>query len=114
MNRVAKPIANMFTSFRLDPRIRRDSNNGTLGVTMSLICSAEIWYQFSRNSAHSGALMPRLKSAWRRLAEQTVSGLTSTTVDQLTNAVDDLAASLSAGAAANQPRYTPRSERPPA
>ena len=55
-------------------------------------------------------LLPKLKSAWRRVAEQTVAGLSSTTVDQLTNVVEDLAAGLSAGAAANQPRYTPRSK----
>jgi DNA-binding MarR family transcriptional regulator len=56
------------------------------------------------------ALLPKLKSAWRRLAEQTGSGLSATTVEQLTNVLEDLAAGLSAGAAPDQPRFTPRSK----
>jgi len=40
------------------------------------------------------ALLPRLKAAWKQLAEHTVAGLTSTPVDQLADALTDLAASL--------------------
>ena len=40
------------------------------------------------------ALLPRLKAAWRQVAGQTVAGLTSTSIDQLTSVLDDLAASL--------------------
>jgi len=40
------------------------------------------------------ALLPRLKTAWQQLAEQTIVGLTSTPLDQLTDALTDLAASL--------------------
>lgn len=60
------------------------------------------------------ALMPKLKAAWREVAEQTVSGLTSTPIDQLTVVLDDLAASLasSVAPAADVPRYRTRS-RPP-
>lgn len=39
-------------------------------------------------------LLPRLKSAWQQLAEQTVAGLTAIPPDRLTDAVVDLAASL--------------------
>jgi DNA-binding MarR family transcriptional regulator len=41
------------------------------------------------------ALLPKLKAAWRRLAEQTVAGLTIP-VDQATSVLGDLAASLTA------------------
>jgi len=40
------------------------------------------------------ALLPRLKTAWQQLAKQTIVGLTSTPLDQLTDALTDLAASL--------------------
>ncbi|MEO8750604.1 MAG: MarR family winged helix-turn-helix transcriptional regulator [Allobranchiibius sp.] len=50
------------------------------------------------------ALLPRLKSAWQQLAEQTVAGLTSTPVDQLADALADVAASLTAvGSPASEP-----------
>jgi DNA-binding MarR family transcriptional regulator len=57
------------------------------------------------------ALMPKLKAAWREVAEQTVGGLTRTPIDQLTVVLDDLAASLasSAAPAADVPRYVTRS-----
>ncbi|MFZ0178471.1 MAG: MarR family transcriptional regulator [Candidatus Dormiibacterota bacterium] len=57
------------------------------------------------------ALLPKLKAAWRRVAEQTVAGLTSTSADQLTSVLDELAASLAAGVApaADVPRYITRS-----
>jgi DNA-binding MarR family transcriptional regulator len=60
------------------------------------------------------ALMPKLKAAWREVAEQTVSGLTSTPIDQLTVVLDDLAASLasSVAPAADVPRYRTRSRAP--
>jgi DNA-binding MarR family transcriptional regulator len=45
-------------------------------------------------SEQGRALMPKLKMAWRRVAEQTVAGLRSTSADQLTEALADLAASL--------------------
>lgn len=54
-------------------------------------------------------LMPRLKGAWQQLAEQTVAGLTGTPLDQLTDDLVDLAASLTAtGAPANEPAPIPR------
>lgn len=40
------------------------------------------------------ALLPRLKAAWQQLAEHTVAGLTSTPLDQLADALADVAASL--------------------
>jgi DNA-binding MarR family transcriptional regulator len=60
-------------------------------------------------SDHGRALLPKLKVAWRRVAEQTVAGLTSTQVDQLTETLADLASSLSAVdvAATDIPRYVP-------
>ena len=56
------------------------------------------------------ALLPKLKAVWRRVAEQTVAGLKSTTVDQLTDVLADLASSLSAVdvPATDIPRYVPR------
>jgi DNA-binding MarR family transcriptional regulator len=42
------------------------------------------------------ALLPELRAAWRRLAEQTVAGLSSTSSGQLTDVLADLAASLDA------------------
>jgi hypothetical protein len=55
--------------------------------------------------------MPKLKAAWREVAKQTVGGLTSTRIDQLTVVLDDLAASLasSVAPAAGVPRYVTRS-----
>jgi DNA-binding MarR family transcriptional regulator len=59
------------------------------------------------------ALVPKLKAAWRHVAEQTVAGLTSTPVDQLVSVLDELAASLDAGAAPAEdvPRYLTRTRR---
>jgi DNA-binding MarR family transcriptional regulator len=56
------------------------------------------------------ALLPKLKAAWRRVAEQTVAGLTSTSADQLTSVLDELAASLAAreAQAEDVPRYITR------
>ena len=56
------------------------------------------------------AMLPKLKAAWRRVAEQTVAGLESTTVDQLGAVLDDLAASLAASEAPvhDVPRYVTR------
>jgi DNA-binding MarR family transcriptional regulator len=48
------------------------------------------------------ALLPRLKTAWTHLAEQSVAGLTATPLDQLTTALVDLAASLTGGAPAGE------------
>jgi DNA-binding MarR family transcriptional regulator len=58
-------------------------------------------------SEQGRALLPRLKAAWRRVAEQTVAELSATTVDQLTDVLADLASSLTAVdvAAADIPRY---------
>ena len=60
------------------------------------------------------ALLPKLKAAWRTVAEQTVAGLTATPIDQLTAALDDLAASLAARVAPTEdvPRYITRSRAP--
>jgi DNA-binding MarR family transcriptional regulator len=57
------------------------------------------------------AFLPKLRAAWRRVAEQSVAGLTSVPIDQLIAVLDDLATSLAAGAApaVDVPRYTPRS-----
>lgn len=56
------------------------------------------------------ALLPKLKDAWRHLAEQAVAGLTTVSVEQLTATLADLADSLSAGDAAggDVPRYVTR------
>jgi DNA-binding MarR family transcriptional regulator len=56
------------------------------------------------------ALLPKLKAAWRGVADQTVAGLESTSVDELTAALEDLAGSL-AGVASEEdlPRYRGRS-----
>jgi DNA-binding MarR family transcriptional regulator len=57
------------------------------------------------------AFLPKLKAAWRRVAEQTVSGLDSIRLDEVIAVLDDLATSLAAGAApaADVPLYSPRS-----
>jgi DNA-binding MarR family transcriptional regulator len=50
------------------------------------------------------ALLPRLKAAWQQLAEQTVAGLASTPLNQLTDALTDVAASLTAaGSRSSEP-----------
>ncbi len=50
------------------------------------------------------ALMPALKAAWQQLALQSVAGLAATPLDQLSDALADLARSLTAsGAPANEP-----------
>ncbi len=53
------------------------------------------------------ALLPQLKDAWRQVAAQAVAGLRSTSVEQLTVVLEDLAGSLDAGVppAADMPRY---------
>jgi DNA-binding MarR family transcriptional regulator len=58
------------------------------------------------------ALLPKLKAAWRHVAEQSVAALTSTSVDELTAVLDDLASSLAAPgpSAADVPRYKARSQ----
>jgi DNA-binding MarR family transcriptional regulator len=58
------------------------------------------------------ALIPRLKAAWIRVAEQTVAGLESTSVDQLGAVLADLAAGLAAADATTEdvPRYVRRSD----
>jgi len=59
------------------------------------------------------ALLPKLKAAWRHVAEQTVAGLTIP-VDQATSVLGDLADSLSAAAdpAEDVPRYPVHPKRP--
>ena len=61
--------------------------------------------------ASTVADLPKLKAAWCQVAEQTVAGLTSTPIDQLTAVLDDLATSLAATAApaGDVPRYVTRS-----
>lgn len=55
-------------------------------------------------SEQGQALLPRLKAAWQQLAELTVADLTSTPLNQLTRALTDLAASLTAsGSRSNEP-----------
>ena len=58
-----------------DPRNRRDSKYCTLGVSMSLIGSAEIWYEFSRNSAHSGGTDANVQARLRRSASDVGVGV---------------------------------------
>jgi DNA-binding MarR family transcriptional regulator len=60
------------------------------------------------------ALLPKLKDAWRHVAEQTVAGLTTVSFEQVSAVLADLAVSLSAGDAGDRdvPRYIPRSDRP--
>lgn len=55
------------------------------------------------------ALVPRLKAAWQQLAEQTAAGATSTPLDQLTDVLTDVAASLTAaGSPASEQAPLPR------
>jgi hypothetical protein len=56
-------------------------------------------------------LLPKMKAAWRQVAEQTVARLTSTPIDQLTAVLEDLAGSLAASVAPAEdvPRYISRS-----
>ncbi len=56
------------------------------------------------------ALIPKLKAAWIRVAEQTVAGLGSTSVEQLRDVLADLATGLSASDAPIEdvPRYVRR------
>ncbi len=58
-------------------------------------------------------LLPKLKTAWRRVAEQTVSGLRSTPPSQLSRVLEDLANSLDAavGPGTDMPRIATRSKR---
>jgi DNA-binding MarR family transcriptional regulator len=60
-------------------------------------------------SEQGRALLPKLKAAWRRVAEQTVAGLTPKQVDQLAETLAGLASRLSAVdvAATDIPRYVP-------
>jgi len=57
------------------------------------------------------ALMPKLKAAWRQVAQQTVAGLMSTSLDELSGVLADLAGSLSATRATSgdAPRYVAQS-----
>src|SRR6266852_619001 len=59
------------------------------------------------------ALLPRLKTAWRQVAEQTVNGLSSSSFGHLTEVLTDLAACLATTVppAKDVPRYVPRSIR---
>ena len=55
------------------------------------------------------ALLPRLKAAWQQLAEQSIAGLGATPLDRLSDALVDLAASLTtAGGPATEPAPLPR------
>ena len=55
-------------------------------------------------------LLPKLKAAWRGVAEQTVAGLESTSVDDVTAMLEDLASSLALAAPEEDvPRYNARS-----
>ncbi|MFI5286753.1 MAG: MarR family winged helix-turn-helix transcriptional regulator [Candidatus Dormibacteria bacterium] len=64
------------------------------------------------------ALLPKLKTAWRRVAEQTVAGVSSVSFEQLSDVLTDLATSLSTldVGEADVPRYVRSEEqaRPPA
>lgn len=54
------------------------------------------------------AVLVGLKDVWRQLAEQTVSALTSTSVDQLTEVVADLSGSLEAATFSQDERTAKR------
>lgn len=58
-------------------------------------------------------LLPKLRTAWRRVAEQTVAGLRSTRPSQLTKILEDLAKSLdsAAGPRSDMPRLATRPKR---
>jgi DNA-binding MarR family transcriptional regulator len=60
------------------------------------------------------ALLPKVKAAWRQVAEQTVASLTSTSVDEVTAVLEDLAGSLAdrESSAVDVPRYKPRTRTP--
>jgi len=64
-------------------------------------------------SGRGRALLPKLKTAWRQVAEQTVNGLSSPSVNHLTEVLTNLAASLATTVppAKDVPRYVPRSIR---
>src|ERR1700736_122303 len=57
------------------------------------------------------ALLPKLKAAWRQVAQQTIAGLASTSFDELARVLADLAGSLSAteATAKDVPRYITQS-----
>lgn len=67
-------------------------------------------------TAHGGAVVVRLKEIWHRLAETTVAGLKTTSLDQLQQVLDDLAQSLYPSGATDLPPPAcdlPRVERNP-
>ncbi|MGB6771890.1 MAG: hypothetical protein WBF51_07795, partial [Candidatus Dormiibacterota bacterium] len=57
-------------------------------------------------------LLPKLKAAWVRLAEETVAGLSSTSQDQVRKVLSELAANLTRKAASLEdvPHYIARPE----
>jgi DNA-binding MarR family transcriptional regulator len=59
------------------------------------------------------SLLPELRAVWRRLAEQTIAGLSSTTADQLTDVLSDLASGLASTDSSTKdiPRYRARPHR---
>ena len=61
-------------------------------------------------SPEGRALIPKLKAAWIRVAEQTVAGLDSTSAEQLGDMLKDLATGLAATEvpAEDVPRYVRR------
>jgi DNA-binding MarR family transcriptional regulator len=95
-------------------------------ITMSVRQLAEAGLVVRRQSVADGrativdlsekgrALLPKLKAAWRQVAQKTVAGLTSTSIDELAAVLADLAGSLSAAEApaGDIPRYVRRSKRP--
>jgi DNA-binding MarR family transcriptional regulator len=60
------------------------------------------------------SLLPKVKAAWRQLAEQTIAGLSSSTADQLTEVLSDLASGLASRDLPTKdiPRYRARPHRP--
>lgn len=58
-------------------------------------------------------LLPKLKTAWRRVAEQTVAGLQTTSPSQLTKVLEDLAKSVDSavGPGTDMPRLATRPKR---
>jgi DNA-binding MarR family transcriptional regulator len=59
-------------------------------------------------------LLPKLRAAWLQLAEETLAGLSSDSVDQATNVLTALAnnLTLTAGSVDDMPHYVDRSGQP--
>lgn len=59
------------------------------------------------------SLLPKLKAAWRQVAEETLAGLEASQLDHVTTVLTDLAASLTSAAVPDKdvPRYVARGKK---